>query len=161
MKSIAVKFVCSGVITATALCAAISSQADEKAEHAPGAVFLIDNSIAGNHVLSYGRSADGELLAAGLFATGGQGTGAGLGSQGSVVLSANGHWLFACNAGSDEISVFAVGRNTMVLLDKISSQGRRPISLALHRNLLFVLNAGGGAGAQDNIAGFTFADGQL
>jgi 6-phosphogluconolactonase (cycloisomerase 2 family) len=37
----------------------------------------------------------------------------------------------------------------------------RPISLALHENLLYVLNAGGRVGGQDNIAGFTFQSGRL
>ena len=36
-----------------------------------------------------------------------------------------------------------------------------PVSLALNENLLYVLNAGGGAGDKDNITAFRFTDGQL
>lgn len=126
-----------------------------------GAVFTMDNAAAANHVLAYRRSASGELKAAGSFATGGRGTGSGLGSQGAVILSENGHWLFVCNAGSDEISVFLVAPQGLVQTDKVSSGGKHPISLALHRNTLFVLNAGGQIGDKDNVAGFMFFAGKL
>ncbi len=126
-----------------------------------GAIFTMDNAAAGNHILTYSRDADGSLKADGTFATGGLGTGGGLASQGAVILSSNGRWLFACNAGSDEISVFLVAPKGLVLTHKVSSGGKRPISLTLHRNLLFVLNAGGQAGQQDNVAGFLFFDGAL
>ena len=43
-----------------------------------------------------------------MAATGGLGTGAGLGSQGALAFSDNGRWLFAVNAGSNDISAFAV-----------------------------------------------------
>ncbi len=36
-----------------------------------------------------------------------------------------------------------------------------PLSLALHHNLLYVLNAGGLVGGKDNITGFFFVDGRL
>lgn len=127
----------------------------------PGAVYTLDNAADANHVLVYRRGADGGLTAGGAFATGGRGTGGGLGSQGALVLSANGRWLFACNAGSDEISVFLVTPEGPVLTDKVSSGGKRPISLALHRNHLFALNAGGHDGDRDTVAGFLFHAGKL
>lgn len=74
--------------------------------HGARALFTMDNATAGNHVLAYGRAADGTLSFLGEFTTGGLGTGAGLGNQGALILSRSGGWLFACNAGSDEISVF-------------------------------------------------------
>jgi 6-phosphogluconolactonase (cycloisomerase 2 family) len=126
-----------------------------------GAVFTMDNAAAANHVLAFRRGADGKLKNDGSFATGGRGTGSGLGSQGALVLSSNGRWLFACNAGSDEISVFLVAPQGVVLTDKVSSGGKHPLSLALHRNSLFVLNAGGQVGGTDNVAGFVFFDGRL
>ena len=126
-----------------------------------GAVYTMDNSASGNHVLAYNRAANGALTPAGVFATGGFGTGGGLGNQNALVLSRDGHWLFACNAGSDEISVFQVTAQSLVLAGKVKSEGRRPISLALHKNLLYVLNAGGAVGDKDNIAGFIFAFGTL
>lgn len=117
----------------------------------PGAVYALTNSPAGNAVLSFERAADGTLNMVGSFATGGLGTGAGLGSQGSLILSENGRQLFAVNAGSNEISVFKVQPNGLVLLDKVASGGTTPISLTVHKNVLYVLNAGSPA----NITGFT------
>ncbi len=126
-----------------------------------GAVYTMDNSTNDNHVLAYRRAANGSLMPAGIFDTGGLGSGGGLGNQNAVVLSRNGDWLFACNAGSDEISVFAVTPSGLVLADKESSGGRHPVSLALHHNLLYVLNAGGAVGDNDNVTGFIFAFGKL
>jgi 6-phosphogluconolactonase (cycloisomerase 2 family) len=128
-----------------------------------GALFTMDNSAAGNHVLAFERNEKGDLAATGNFATGGFGTGtkSGLPSQGSVLLSQDGRWLFVCNARSSEISVFSVSKHALTLTDKVASGGRMPVSLALHHNLLYVLNAGGLAGDKDNISGFILAKGQL
>jgi 6-phosphogluconolactonase len=46
-------------------------------------------------------------------------------------------------------------------LQIVFSGGKHPISLALHRNSLFVLNAGGQVGGTDNVTGFMFFDGRL
>src|SRR5262245_50808107 len=115
---------------------ATTARAEER-----GAVYTMDNA-AGNHVLAFQRGVNGELTGAGSFATGGAGTGAGLSSQGAVLLSRDNRWLFACNAGSSEISVLAITRNGLSLSDKVSSGGQMPVSLALRRNLLYVVNAG-------------------
>jgi len=125
-----------------------------------GAIYTMDNAVP-NHVLAFQRGVQGELTAAGSFETGGSGTGAGLSSQGAVLLSPDGHWLFVCNAGSSEISVFAVTRDGLSLTDRTSSGGQMPVSLAFRHNLLYALNAGGGVGDKDNISAFIFADGQL
>jgi 6-phosphogluconolactonase len=60
-----------------------------------------------------------------------------------LVLSEDHRFLFAVNAGSNQISVFKVGDNELELASVISSEGRYPVSLALKHNLLYVLNAGG------------------
>jgi 6-phosphogluconolactonase (cycloisomerase 2 family) len=123
----------------------------------------MDNAAAGNHMLVFERSENGALTGAGSFATGGNGTGtaAGLPSQSSVTLSQDSRWLFVCNAGSDEISVFAVTPHGVQWTDKVASGGQRPISLTFHQNLLYVLNAGGYLGDTDNITAFTFDAGKL
>src|SRR5688500_11174606 len=54
---------------------------------AVGAVFTQTNAAGTNEVLGYARHADGSLSFLGVYPTGGSGTGAGLGSQGAVVLS--------------------------------------------------------------------------
>ena len=132
-----------------------SDEADDDPDHArhevAGAVYTMTNATTGNSVLLFNRAADGTLTAAGSFATGGSGTGRGLGNQGALVLSEGQRWLFAVNAGSNEISVFAVKRAGLVLVDKVPSGGTRPVSLTVDDNLLYVLNAGG----TDNITGFT------
>jgi len=103
----------------------------------------MDNAASANHVLVFQRAENGQITSVGSVTTGGTGTGAGLSSQGAVLLSHDGHWLFVCNAGSDEISVFEITPGNLQLVDKISSGGRLPLSLTQHHNLLYVLNAGG------------------
>lgn len=117
----------------------------------PGAVYVQTNQAGGNEIAIFHRAADGVLSFAGTVPTGGLGTGSGLGSQGSVILSNDGRWLFAVNAGSDEISAFRVDASGLTLTDKASSGGSRPTSLTLYKDLLYVLNAGGSG----NITGFT------
>ncbi len=128
-----------------------------------GILFTMDNDASANHVLAFHRHPNGALTSAGSFSTGGAGTGTaqGLPSQGSVLLSRDARWLFVCNAGSSEISVFAVSPHGLMLTDKVASGGQMPLSLGLRHNLLYVLNAGGEAGGTDNITGFIFARGRL
>lgn len=127
--------------------------------NAPGAVFTQTNSAAGNEVLTFRRAADGSLAPAGATPTGGTGTGAGLGSQGSVTLSSDGDFLLVVNAGSNEVSSFAVGEaGALTLRGKASSGGLKPISVTVHDDLVYVLNAGG----TGNIAALRLAqDGSL
>ncbi len=115
-----------------------------------GAVFTQTNNPENNEVLMYSRNSQGKLFLMKSFATGGSGSGDGLGNQGSVVLSKHNRLLFAVNAGSNDISVFAVFKRGLVLLDKVDSGGVRPVSVTQYRNRVYVLNAG-----SDSIAGFT------
>ena len=116
----------------------------------PGAVYVQTNQADGNAIAIFNRSADGILTFSTTVPTGGLGTGSGLGSQGSVLLSNDGRLLFVANAGSDEISVFQVSAGGLTLIDKVPSGGTRPTSLTLYKDLLYVLNAGG----TGNITGF-------
>src|SRR3989454_6808167 len=117
----------------------------------PRAVYTLTSQVAGNAVAVFNRAADGTLTAAGTIATGGTGTGAGLGSQGAVALSDDGRRLFAVNAGSNDVSVFDIGPAGLALASRTASGGTLPISLTVHGNVLYVLNAGGSG----NISGFT------
>lgn len=148
---------------ASALClgASVVSADPGTGTGAAGAVYAMDNSASGNHLVVFSRAANGTLTANGMLATGGLGTGAGLGSEGAILLSRDGHWLFVCNAGSDEISVFAVSGQGVQWVSKAASQGHTPISLTHRGNLVYVLNAGGNDSAKNAIAGFVFANGQL
>lgn len=121
---------------------------------AQGAVYLATNGVAGNRILVLDRDERGGLSFAGAIATGGVGTGTGLGNQGGLVLSPDGRWLLAVNAGSDDVSVFRVRDTTLELTSRVASRGRRPVSVTIDRELVYVLNAGGAVGDADTIAGF-------
>lgn len=113
-----------------------------------GGVYVMDNDPSGNHLLAFTRQADGTLSEPVSYATGGNGTGGGLGSQGSIIT--HGPYIFVVNAGSNEISVFFGTGSQLALLDKVDSEGIMPTSLTFRSNILYVLNAGG----TGNIAGF-------
>jgi 6-phosphogluconolactonase len=134
----------------------VFAQASE-APGTAGAVYIMDNDPSGNQVLAYDRASDGSLTFLGSFATGGLGSGVGvtvgadpLGSQNSLIVSPDGKWVFAVNAGSNEISSLKVVPGGLSLADKVSSGGSYPVSLTYGDGLLYVLNAAG----QGNITGF-------
>lgn len=114
-----------------------------------GAVYTMSNAAEGNAVVVYRRAWDGTLSPSASYPTGGSGTGGGLGNQGGLVLSDDGRWLFAVNAGSDELSMFAVTKKGLSLVQTVRSGGVRPVSVSSSDNLVYVLNAG-----SDSIAGF-------
>jgi 6-phosphogluconolactonase len=123
-----------------------------------GAVYTLTNSATGNAVAVFDRDRNGLLTPAGMYPTGGRGTGAGLGSQGAVIFSNNTKWLFAVNAGSNDISVFSVDPVGLTFIDRESSGGSMPISLTVHKDVLYALNAGGAG----SITGFNvMGDGTL
>lgn len=132
---------------------AAAAPAAHPGNEAAGAVYALTNAPTGNAVMVWDRAADGSLAAAGSYATGGLGSGAGLGSQGAIVLSKNNRWLFAVNAGSNEISAFQVGDSGLTLVSKVASGGTLPTSLTVANDLLYVLNAGGSG----NITGFAIS----
>jgi len=124
-----------------------------------GAVYTLSNLAGGNSVIAFSRSSSGALSPLGTYPTGGLGGGGGLGSQGSVVLSADGRILLAVDAGSDDITSFRVaGDGSLSWADRIGSGGDHPISVTIHGRLVYALNSGG----DGNIAGFRIdPDGQL
>jgi 6-phosphogluconolactonase len=127
-----------------------------------GAVYVLTNQVE-NAVAVFRRAADGTLTPAGEFSTGGagdpvpQGTDPAtdpLASQGALILDQGNQFLFAVNAGSNQISVLKISSDALDLINVVDSGGIRPISLALHENLLYVLNEGG----TPNITGFTVGE---
>jgi 6-phosphogluconolactonase len=137
-------------VSLLALLALASTANASSSDNGPGAVYTLTNSPAGNAVVAYDRAADGTLSPQGTFPTGGSGTGSGLGSQGAVVLSDDGRQLFAVNAASNSLSLFAVRADGLELRATAPSGGIRPISVTIYGNLLYVVNAGGAG----NISGF-------
>jgi len=113
------------------------------------AVYLQTNDAENNEVVAFRRADDGTLSALGTYGTGGRGTGKPhLASQSSIVVS--GDRLLVVNAGSDDVSLFAVTPDGLALLDRMASGGSMPTSIAVLDSQVYVLNAGGEA----NVAGF-------
>jgi hypothetical protein len=144
------------------------------ASEAPvGAVYTQTNDPAGNSVVVFDRFADGTLAKREAVGTGGAGStqsvGCGPGcpildSQNAVVVAKSGKLVFAVNAGSDSVSSFRETKDGLVLVDQEWSGGDLPESLALHGDLLYVLNTdtANGNGTTGNIYGLRVsADGEL
>jgi len=116
------------------------------------AVFVQTDNPAGNTVVAYDRNPDGSLRQAGSYRTGGLGgVLAGsvvdhLASQGSLQLDDG--LLYAVNAGSDTITVFGVDGDRLIRRQVLPSFGQFPASIAVHGNLVYVLNARGGGSIQ-------------
>ena len=124
---------------------------------ASGDLYTMSNAASGNVVALLKRTEDGALRVSGRFPTGGLGTGVGLvnpvdplGSQNALTLNANHSWLFAVNAGSNQVSAFRVEDDRLVLTDVVASGGRFPVSIAEKNGLVYVLNAGN----DGNVTGF-------
>src|SRR4029453_8504652 len=106
-------------------------------------VYTQTNAPSGNQIIAYRRAADGTLTQLGAYDTGGRGTGTPhLASQGSVMLSDDGRWLFAVNGGTEDLSVLAVAADVLALVDRVDADGVRPTSVAAHQDRLFVLSTG-------------------
>jgi 6-phosphogluconolactonase (cycloisomerase 2 family) len=118
------------------------------------AVFVQTDSTSGNHVVAYHRAADGALRPAGSYATGGLGGILGgsavdhTASQGSLTYDPWHSLLYAVNAGSNTVSVFAVHGDRLALRQVLSSGGTFPVSVAVHGDLVYVVNALNGGSLQ-------------
>lgn len=127
------------------------------------AVFVQNDNTAGNQVIAYDSGEGGGLTQVGAYGTGGLGgalTGSvvdHLASQGGLVYDRLNHLLYAVNAGSDSLSVFAVFGDRLALRQVISSGGAFPVSIAVHGGLVYVLNAEEGGLVQ----GYTVTGGRL
>lgn len=115
-----------------------------------GYVLTLSNQTSGNKLIAYTRSSAGKLMYMGEYPTGGTGTGGGLGNQGAVILSKGENFALAVNSGSNSISAFKVSGKKPQLVSTVSSGGIMPVSITMHKDLIFVLNAGGSG----NISGF-------
>jgi 6-phosphogluconolactonase (cycloisomerase 2 family) len=114
------------------------------------AVFVQTNEVNGNRIVVFEQEDDGRLDREASYATGGNGGVATpgtesdrLASQGSLVYDDEHRLLFAVNAGSDTFSVFRVSGTRLRLAQVLSSGGGFPASVAVHDDLVYVLNSGG------------------
>ncbi|HTX80907.1 MAG TPA: beta-propeller fold lactonase family protein [Streptosporangiaceae bacterium] len=129
-----------------------------------GHVYVNDNTAGSNTIGAFDRHADGTLTPepGSPFTAGGAGSGSGLASQGSLQLTADGRYLLAVDAGSNQISVLRIGPDGSLSLvpgGVVSSGGGLPVSVAIHRRLVYVANA---SPTDSNLTGFSLGhDGQL
>jgi 6-phosphogluconolactonase len=106
------------------------------------AVYAQTNEADANRLLAFGRRDDGTLDPHVAVETGGRGDGVPhLTSQGSVVLADGGRHVLVTNSGSDDVSLFALGEARPELLGTFPS-GPAPKSIAVHGDLVYVLNTG-------------------
>jgi 6-phosphogluconolactonase len=147
-----------GIAAAAALPAVSSAQfAHDEAAHA---VFAMTNNAESNEVVAYERTDYGTLINPHSYQTDGRGSGGKvdpLSAQGSLTLSQDHNWLFAVNAGSGTVSVFAVEGSRLNLSDQVHTDGSEPNAVAQHGNLVYVLNTAGSS----SVVGFTFQGGKL
>jgi 6-phosphogluconolactonase len=154
-----------GLAAAAAVAVPASASASASGDPSPvvGHVYVNDNTTPANTIGAFDRHADGTLTAeAGSpFPAGGAGTGSGLASQGALQFSADGRYLIAVDAGSNQISVLRVhpgGSLSLVPGGVVSSNGVLPDSIAVHGSLVYVANSGAG---HSNYTGFWFFRGRL
>jgi 6-phosphogluconolactonase len=119
-----------------------------------GHVYEATNAAGPNSVQVFDRYADGHLVARGAVATGGQGNGASLHSQGGLVR--DGGLIFVVNAGDNTVSSLAITSHGLKQRSVVGSGGTLPVSVSAHDGLVYVLNQG-----SSTIAGFTVSGGKL
>jgi len=124
--------------------------------HQGGFVYTMSNAKV-NAILAFSRSDDGRLYQVASVATGGAGTGTEIASNGALALSKDGRWLFAVNAGDNTLSLLQRTYTGLKLVNRVSSGGPLPVSVAVSGDLVYVLNDGK-KGLPANITGFAFDD---
>jgi hypothetical protein len=139
----------------------VFSSVSSSASDVTGHVYVNENTAGTNKIAAFDRHADGSLTPTpgSPFAAGGQGTGTIVGSQGALQRSADGRYLLAADAGSNQISVLRIrpdGSLVQVQGSPVSSHGVEPVSIAVHGGLVYVANEGDKTvGGGSNYAGFT------
>ncbi len=125
--------------------------ADSKAMTQEGYVYTESNDATQNSILIYKQNHDGTLSLVNTVASGGAGSGMGLGSQGALALDKQHQWLYAVNAGSNSITAFRVHSDgSLTRSCTVSSGGTTPVSLTVYGNWLYVVNS-----TSADICGFT------
>src|SRR5664280_2018502 len=128
---------------AAAVLAGVGGAASALAAGTEHTLFVQTDNTAGNQVVAYDRANDGTLTQAGVYATGGLGGAlAGsvvdhLASQGSLAYDRENRLLYAVNAGSNTVAVFAVFGDRLALRQVIGSGGPFPVSVTVNDCLLY------------------------
>jgi len=130
-----------------------SARVPSRAAAHEGAAFAMTNESDDNRIVRYSRAANGSLHRVGSISTRGRGIGTDLDTQSGLELSRNHRYLYAVNAGSDDVTVFSVRGTRLTFLQRVYA-GDVPNSLTIHGNLLYVLD---GSVAGNGILGFRIA----
>lgn len=152
MKS-SIRLVGAGIIGAATI-AAFAAPASASTHTSARPVFVQTDNPSGNSIVAYSRRNDGTLAKTGNYSTGGLGgilDGSvvdHLASQGSLAFDREHGLLYAVNAGSNTVTVFAVHGTKLHRTQVISSGGEFPVSIAFHGNLVYVANSLGGGSIQ-------------
>jgi len=151
---------------------AVAEDQDDDARPQSGRAYVMSNLGAGNTVIVFNRASDGTLTRIQEVATGGFGSGPGilplplpplpgpipLDSQDAMIITQDGRHLITVNPDSNDLSVLAITRQGVRLVDRKSSGGSFPVSVTEHNGLVYVANAGQSPdefiGARPSIAGF-------
>ncbi|MBY8877325.1 lactonase family protein [Actinacidiphila acidipaludis] len=119
-----------------------------------GVLFAQSDNTAANTVVAYRRAPSGALIRRAVYATGGRGGVLNgsvvdhLASQGSLAYDRAAGLLYAVNAGSDTLTVFAVHGDRLQRTQIIPTGGAFPVSVTFHGNRVWVLNALDGGSIQ-------------
>jgi 6-phosphogluconolactonase (cycloisomerase 2 family) len=141
-------------LTAAAVLATPAFASPQTARGAEHPVFVQTDNPGGNTIVAYDQGRDGTLTPAGTYSTGGLGGVLDgsvvdhLASEGSLTYDARHGLLYAVNAGSDTITVFSVRGDRLSRKQVITSGGRFPVSVTVHGDLVYVLNALDGGSIQ-------------
>jgi 6-phosphogluconolactonase (cycloisomerase 2 family) len=111
------------------------------------ALYSATNNPGANAVVWWRRNSNGTLTKKGTVKTGGKGIAAQQpfgfpieDSSGSIALTSDGKILFVPNAGDNTISAFQITSKGPKLVDRVTSGGILPVSLTVHKNVLYILN---------------------
>ncbi|MGN6868629.1 MAG: lactonase family protein [Solirubrobacteraceae bacterium] len=133
---------------------------DHHGNSGAGAVYTTTNDPGGNSVIVFKRNSNGTLTQGPTVPTGGTGIAAQppftfpiVDSSGSMALAENGRLLFVVNDGDNTITSFRTFDGGLRRVDRVSSGGVLPVSLATYGHLLYVVNE-----ESSNISGYYFSD---
>lgn len=124
------------------------------------ALYTTTNNPAGNAVVMFRRSANGQIVQKKTVKTGGKGIASQppfgfpiVDASGSTQLTPDGKLLFVVNDGDNTISSFLITANGPKLVDHVTSGGVLPVSLTISGHLLYTVNEVTG-----NIFGYRFTN---
>jgi 6-phosphogluconolactonase (cycloisomerase 2 family) len=174
LSRLAPAFAAALAVTAIAVPVASASAATRPAPASPvhhhwfqgggsGAVFVMTDNTAANAVAAYRRAPSGALKLAGTYYTHGLGgvlSGSVVdhtASEGALTYDRASGLLFAVNPGSNSVSVFEVSGDQLRLSQVVWSGGDFPVSVTVHGNYAYVLNALGGG----TVSGYRISGGRV